>query len=215
MRPRVWDSSPVFTGLVQTMGTVRESEARGSGLRLVVQALTWDHHPGLGESISVSGCCLTLAAPFDGQMRFDLVRETLDKTTLGSVEAGSRVNLERSLRVGDLMGGHLVQGHVDGVGAVERVQGGDDFRVWVRPPEDLMRFMVPKGSVCLDGVSLTLATVEPAAGLVGVALIPATLEMTTLGSLRAGDRVNIEADAMAKTMVHYLENYSAMKERRD
>jgi len=149
----------------------------------------------------------------EGGMRFDLVRETLSKTTLGGIGVGARVNLERSLRVGDLMGGHLVQGHVDGVGAVERVQEGGDFRVWVRPPWELMKYMIPKGSICIDGVSLTLAGVDPVggAGAVQVALIPVTLEATTLGDLEPGHRVNIEADAMAKTMVHYMEHFGEGK----
>lgn len=206
MRLGVWDSSTVFTGLVQSVGAVRDAERRDSGVRLQVEA-PWDHRPDVGESISVSGCCLTVAGILDGRMRFDVVQETVDKTTLGRLRAGSGVNLERSLRVGDLMGGHFVQGHVDGVGVVASVSPGGDYRVWVKPPGDLMRYMVPKGSVCLDGVSLTLASVEPAAGVISVALIPTTLEMTTLGSLAAGDRVNIEADMMAKTMVHYLEHF--------
>jgi riboflavin synthase len=215
MRGRGPDSSGVFTGLVQTVGSIGEVEARGSGIRLIVEASGWDHRPGLGESISVAGCCLTLAAVSDGRMRFDVVQETLEKTTLGGFRGGSRVNLERSLRVGDLMGGHVVQGHVDGVGEVERVErSGGDYKVWVRPPRDLMRYMVPRGSICIDGVSLTLASVDPTAGVVMVALIPTTLEVTTLGSLASGDRVNIEADAMAKTMVHYLEHFAGERQER-
>jgi len=194
----------MFTGLVQTVGVVAEAEARTGGLRLSVRASGWDYRPGLGDSISVNGCCLTLAAGFDGLMRFDVVAETLSKTTLGGLRVDSRVNLERSLAVGDLLGGHQVQGHVDGVGVVERVA---DWRVWVRPPVGLMVYMVPRGSICIDGVSLTLADVDPVGGLIQVALIPTTLEKTTLGGWVAGTKVNIEADAMAKTIVHYLKHF--------
>lgn len=196
----------MFTGLVQAIGVVRAVESTAGGVRLRIQAEGWDYRPRLGDSIAVSGCCLTLAAEFDGSMWFDVVSETLSKTMLGSKQVGSRVNLERSLAVGDLMGGHQVQGHVDGVGVVERVDAG--WRVWVRPPVgELMRYMVPRGSVCLDGVSLTLADVNPSAGLIQVALIPTTLEKTTLKEWTAGTRVNIEADAMAKTIVHYLQHF--------
>lgn len=195
----------MFTGLVQTVGVVAEAEARTGGVRLSVRASGWDYRPGLGDSISVNGCCLTLAAGFDGLMRFDVVAETLSKTTLGGLRVDSRVNLERSLAVGDLLGGHQVQGHVDGVGVVERV--GADWRVWVRPPVGLMVYMVPRGSICIDGVSLTLADVDPVGGLIQVALIPTTLEKTTLGGWVAGVKVNIEADAMAKTIVHYLKHF--------
>jgi riboflavin synthase len=175
-------------------------------MRLVVEAPEWDYRPALGESIAVSGCCLTLAKEFDGTMRFDVVRETLTRTMLGGLGEGAAVNVERSLAVGDPLGGHMVQGHVDGVGAVERVQQGGDWRVWLRPPVELMRYMAPKGSVCLDGVSLTLAGVG--AGSIEVALIPTTLEKTTLRQWKAGDRVNIEADVLAKTVVHYLEHFA-------
>lgn len=196
----------MFTGLIQAVGIVRAAEAGPSGLSLAIEAQEWDYRPRLGDSICVSGCCLTLAAEFDGLMRFDVVRETLSKTTLSGLRVGSRVNLERSLAVGDLLGGHQVQGHVDGVGMVERV--GEDWRVWVRPPGELMPFMVPRGAICVDGVSLTLADVDLTAAAIQVALIPTTLERTTLRDWAAGSRVNIEADAMAKTLVHYLKHFA-------
>jgi riboflavin synthase len=199
----------VFTGIVQGTGRVVQVRSTPAGVRLVIDPQGWDHRPQVGESISIDGCCLTLAAPpgKDDLLAFDVVAETLSKTTLGSRAPGSRVNLERSLRATDLMGGHVVQGHVDGVGAVERVQSGADRRVWIRPPAPLMDFMVPKGSVSVEGVSLTLAGVEPAAGLFHVALIPTTLERTTLGDLKPGDRVNLEADVLAKTIVYWLRNH--------
>ncbi len=201
----------MFTGLVQCVGVVRSAEAAAGGqaVRLAVAGPTWEFVPG--ESIAVSGCCLTLAQSGHGTMQFDVVRETLNKTTLGDLKAGSKVNLERSLRLGDMLGGHIVQGHVDGTGTVERVQEGADWRMWVRPGSQLMKYMIPKGSLCLDGVSLTLAEVDPAKGVVGVALIPTTLEVTTLGTLRPGHRVNIEADSTVKTIVHYMEHFGGSR----
>lgn len=202
----------MFTGLVQAMGVIEVTEARPSGrLRLVIRPRGWDHLPAPGDSISVSGCCLTVTEPpaaIGGMLAFDLVPETLAKTTLGGLRAGAIVNLERSLAAGDLMGGHIVQGHVDGVGTIEGVQTGGDYRVGIRPPADLMPYLVPKGSVAIDGVSLTVAGVDPGAGTFWVALIPTTLERTTLGQARAGERCNLEADAMAKTVVHYLRYFA-------
>lgn len=195
----------MFTGIVQATGRIREARPTVAGLRLVIDPLGWDHRSEPGESIAVSGCCLTLVGPArDGSLDFDAVAETLAKTTLGGLRPGDAVNLERSLRASDLLGGHFVQGHVDGVGAIERVETGAERRVTIRPPPALMVYMVPKGSVAIDGVSLTIAGTRPDRGVIDVALIPVTLERTTLGSLRAGDRVNVEADAIAKTVVHAL-----------
>ncbi len=198
----------MFSGIVQARGRVVESRPTATGTRLVIEPDGWNHRPEPGESVCVSGVCLTLAAErgADGRLAFDVVPETLAKTTLGSLRPGSQVNLERSLRAMDLMSGHLVQGHVDGVGTVESVSGGTERRVRVAPPAALMECMVPKGSVAIDGVSLTLASVDPRAGAIEVALIPTTLELTTLGDLKAGGRVNIEADVVAKTIVHWLRN---------
>lgn len=207
----------MFTGLVQAVGTVRRLEPSPAGVRLVVEPVGprggWGYVPGLGESISVSGCCLTVAGVSEGAWAFDVVRETLSKTTLGGLAAGSLVNLEHSVTPATLLGGHLVQGHVDGVGVVERVDRGADWRVRVRSPAGLMEYMTPKGSVAVEGVSLTLAAVDVAAGWFEVALIPTTLEVTTLGGLRDGDRVNLEADAMAKTVVHWLKNFGSSSAR--
>lgn len=194
----------MFTGLVQAVGVVAESRRSPAGVRFVVDPGGWGHRPGAGESIAVCGVCLTLAAPVgpDGRWAFDVVAETLAKTTLGRLGAGSRVNLERSLTAGDLLGGHFVQGHVDGVGTVERVQPGEDWRVRVRVPESLGPYIVPKGSVAVEGVSLTIAGVEP--GAFEVALIPTTLARTTLGDLKPGAEVNVETDVLARTVVHFL-----------
>ncbi|MDX9911105.1 MAG: riboflavin synthase [Phycisphaerales bacterium] len=214
----------MFTGLVQHAGRIVSIEPSPAGKRLSVDAAGWDHRPGHGESISVSGCCLTLAAhePADasgraGVLAFDVIPQTLSLTTLGARTPGDRVNLERSLTASDLMGGHLVQGHVDGVGVVEGVVTEGEWRVRVRPPAELMRYMVPQGSVAIEGVSLTLAGVSDVgdasgrAGWIEVALIPTTLELTTLGDLRPGDRVNIEADVLAKTIAHQVERALAWR----
>lgn len=200
----------MFTGLVQAVGRVASVEARGAGVRLRVDPMGWGYAPGLGESISVSGCCLTVAGleggPGGKTWAFDAVPETLAKTTLGGLAAGSRVNLEHAATPTTLLGGHVVQGHVDGVGVVETVLTEGEWRVRVRPPAGLMEYMTPKGSVCVEGVSLTLARVEPREWF-EVALIPVTLEKTTLGELRAGSRVNVEADVFAKTVVNWLRVY--------
>lgn len=203
----------MFTGLVQAIGTVERSERTPAGVRLSVSPQGpgggWGYTPSLGESMSVSGCCLTVAGtdPITGAWLFDVVRETLAKTTLGGLGSGKRVNLEHSVTPATLLGGHLVQGHVDGVGVVEQVNRGGDWRVRVRPPAGLMEYMTPKGSVAMDGVSLTLAEVDVASGWFEVALIPTTLEATTLGGLEEGGRCNLEADAVVKTVVHWLKHY--------
>lgn len=176
-----------------------------------------------GESISVGGVCLTLAhdpAEHGGLLAFDAVPETLRRTSLGRAAPGSRVNLERSVTPSTLLGGHVVQGHVDGLAEVLSVQQGDDWRVRLRPsplPDaNPMEYLVPKGSVTLDGVSLTVAAVGSDGGSsegslpqwFEVALIPVTLDRTTLSDLRPGQHVNVEYDAMAKTIVHWLRHFA-------
>lgn len=182
--------------------------ASPSGLRLAVDPGGWTHKHSPGDSICVSGVCLTLAEPpVSGDLIFNAVPETLSKTTLADLRPGSMVNLEPALRVGDPLGGHFVQGHVDGVAVVEDLCTRGDHRVTIRPPPDLMPYVTPRGSVTLDGVSLTIARVDPAGGVFDVALIPTTLNLTTLGSLAPGSRVNLEADVLARTMVHWLRHY--------
>lgn len=201
----------MFTGLVEAKGTVRSIEPRGPGLRLTIDPGSWNYAPSDGDSISVEGCCLTVVDPRPGAWSFDVVAETIDKTSLSRLAPGSEVNLEKSATPTTLLGGHVVQGHVDGVGEVVHVQTGDDWRVGVRVPPALMAYMIPKGSVCLAGVSLTLARVDVAAHRIEVALIPATLAKTTLASLRVGDRINIEADAMVKTIVHWMTHFASVR----
>jgi len=173
----------VFTGIVREVGRVESFD----GHRLVVAAQT---RAAEGDSVSVDGVCLTAV---DGmRLVFDVVDETLSRTTLGTLKAGDRVNLEPALRAGDPLGGHIVQGHVDGIGRVREV--GD--LVWVDAPADLLRYCVEKGSITVDGVSLTVAAVDEQG--FGVALVPHTLEVTTLGGLAPGDAVNLEVDVLAK-----------------
>lgn len=199
----------MFTGLVQAVGGVYALEPRPFGARLLVSPGAWDHSPSTGDSICVSGCCLTLAEA-GRAWAFDLVHETLAKTKLGGLRAGDRVNLEHSVTPTTLMGGHFVQGHVDGVGRVSTVQAGDDWRLGVALDAELMPFMTPKGSVCLDGVSLTIAGLDRAGRTIEIALIPTTLERTTLGRLKAGDPINVEADVLAKTIVNVMRNFQAL-----
>lgn len=197
----------MFTGIVQARGKVTQVERRGGGVRLRVHPQTgWGGCLSSGDSVAVQGCCLTVAeVGGDGALGFDLVAETLDRTTLGGLGLGSEVNLEASVTPTTLLGGHLVQGHVDGVGVVEAVSG--DWRVRIRPPRGLMEYLVPKGSVAVDGVSLTVASVDPAGGVFEVALIPTTRERTTLGAARAGQRCNLECDVLVKTVVHWLRHF--------
>ncbi len=193
----------MFTGLVQAVGKVAELTKTSQGARLRIDPGGWGHIPDPGESISVSGCCLTLAEPVggDGLLAFDAIPETLRLTILGDLSAGSAVNLEACCTPTSLLGGHIVQGHVDGVGEVVSVVSEGEYRVRVRPPRDLMEFVTPKGSVCVDGVSLTIAGLGE--DWFEIALIPTTLRETTLGELDAGSRVNVEMDVLAKTLVHW------------
>ena len=205
----------MFTGLIQHVGVVERVEQRAAGVRLSVriggvEMGSWGYVPELGASIAVDGCCLTVSefgAGLEGGVAlFDVVAETLEKTTLGSLEAGARVNLEHALRADALLGGHFVQGHVDGVGEVVEIQRDpSDWRMTVRVPAELAKYATPKGSICISGVSLTIARLD--ADRIGVALIPTTLSETTLGELSVGDRVNIEADVLAKMVVHHLERF--------
>lgn len=186
----------MFTGLVEALGTVRRVAADGAGRHLLV-ATPFATEVALGESVAVNGACLTVVERDGETCRFQAGPETLHRTNLGELAPGDRVNLERSLRVGDRLGGHLVQGHVDGLGQVaERVRQGDWEVVWFRCPAELAAQMVPKGSVAVDGVSLTL--VDVAADRFSVALIPHTLAHTTLGIKQPGSAVNLETDLLAK-----------------
>lgn len=194
----------MFTGIVQTIGRVAAVATQPSGVRLSIDTGHWQPDEGRapipGDSICVSGACLTVA-DLDGRtLGFDVVPETLNRTVLGRLRPGDTVNLEPAVTASQPLGGHFMQGHVDGVGVVTAVVDQDgQWRLGIRPPADLAPFMIPKGSVSIDGVSLTLASV--ADDRFEVALIPTTLQRTTLGTLKPGDLVNLEADMLAKTTV--------------
>jgi riboflavin synthase len=200
----------MFTGIVEELGTVAAIEDQGDALRLTVRAATALDGTILGDSIAVNGCCLTVAAADDDTWTADVMQETLDMTSLAGVVPGDRVNLERAVTADKRLGGHLVQGHVDGVGTVVRRSPSKHWDVVeVSLPADLARYVVPKGSICVDGVSLTV--VDVGADSFTVSLIPETLARTTLGTRQPGDRVNLETDVIArhveKLLPHYLAAY--------
>lgn len=194
----------MFTGLVETLGTVVAAGAEPPGLRLVVEAPDIAADARLGDSICTSGCCLSVVRIDGGRLEFQLGPETLARTTLGGLTAGRVVNLERSLRFTDRLGGHIVTGHVDGVGRLEsRIDDRDWATCRFSAPPALLAQLAAKGSVAVDGVSLTV--VEPQAAWFSVALIPHTLAHTTLGRLGIGDTVNLETDLLFKYVARLLE----------
>jgi riboflavin synthase len=192
----------MFTGIIEKSVQV-VGIADGPKFRRITLASDW-RDVRLGESVAVNGACLTVAEIGDRWLGFDVIAETLAKTNLGFVSAGDRVHVERSLRAGDRIDGHFVQGHVDGTARlVERIVSEHEWRLVIEPPIELMKYIVPKGSVCLDGVSLTVAGVSRAG--FDVALIPTTLAVTELGNREIGWLLNLETDALSKTVVSYLE----------
>jgi riboflavin synthase alpha subunit len=194
----------VFTGIVEAVGRVARLERRGESARLEVEAPELARQVRLGDSVSVNGACLTIAAEEPQRLVFEAVQETLDRTTLGGLAPGARVNLERALRADGRLDGHIVQGHVDETGRVRAFERhGQDVRLAVETTRSFGALLVPKGSVAVDGVSLTVVGV--AEDGFDVALIPHTLAVTALGGLRPGDRVNLEADVLGKYVRRYLE----------
>ncbi len=186
----------MFTGLILHSGTIEAFERRANGARLRIR--TTDPEPFTrGESLAVNGVCLTVLPEADGALVADLSDETLSRTTLGTLGTGLRVNVERALALGDRMGGHLVQGHVDTVGTLISIASEGDFAVYRwSVPQEYAELVVNKGSIAVDGVSLTI--VEPDAESFGAALIPETLRRTNIGTARIGDAVNLEFDMVAK-----------------
>jgi riboflavin synthase len=194
----------MFTGLVERLATVAQVIPESPGKRLIVRDAEIAAATDVGASIAVNGCCLTVVAAERETFAFQAGEETLARTNLGELGQGSQVNLERSLRLGDSLGGHLVTGHIDGVGVLERrTDEGDWSTFWFQASRQLMRQMASKGSIAVDGVSLTLVDVE--AEHFSVALIPHTLSVTTLGKLEPGMRVNLETDVLAKYVQRQLE----------
>ncbi len=194
----------MFTGLVEIRAVIERLEQRGPGVRLFVKAGLVSQDAQLGDSTAVNGCCLTVVETAGEVLAFDAGTETLSRTNLGKLVSGSFVNLERSVRVGDRLGGHYVTGHIDAVGTLDaRDDEGDWSKFWFRVPPALTRQMVSKGSIAVDGVSLTLVDVEPER--FSIALIPHTLSVTTLGALQPGGEVNLETDLLAKYVEKQLE----------
>ena len=199
----------MFTGLVDDVGVVEQVERTEAGRTLRIAS----RYTGvaIGESIAVNGACLTVLAQGTGWFSVAAIVTTLGRTTIAEWETGRRVNLERAMRLGDRLGGHLVQGHVDGVGAVEEVRRLEDaLLVDVRLPADLEPLMVPHGSVAIDGVSLTVNAL-PAPGILQVSLIDHTARHTTLGALRAGDAVHVEADMVGKYVRQLVAPYDVAR----
>lgn len=187
----------MFTGIVRELGRVVTVDGDEDGVRLVLEAAEAASSSRIGDSVAVDGCCLTVVEVDDPRLAFDAVPETLRRTSLSRLEPGAEVNIEPALRAGEPLGGHYVQGHVDGVGRVRSVEPeGEGRRVWIEAPPDVVRYCVEKGSITVAGVSLTVAEVED--GAFAVALVPHTLAVTTLGGLEPSREVNLEADVLAK-----------------
>jgi riboflavin synthase alpha subunit len=187
----------MFTGIVRERGRVVRADGGPDGLSLELDAPATAALSSVGDSVSIAGACLTITSVADGRLTFHAVPETLERSSLGGLRAGAEVNLEPALRAGEPLGGHYVQGHVDAVGTVRSLEPeGEGARLWVDAPRDLLRYCVDKGSIAVEGVSLTIA------GLDGdgfaIALVPHTLEATSLGGLGPGDAVNVEVDVLAK-----------------
>jgi riboflavin synthase len=194
----------MFTGIIEELGRVKAIEQQSDAVRLTIEGplVTSDAHRG--DSIAVCGTCLTVIEFGNGEFTADVMKETLDKTSLSSIKVGDPVNLERAMTAKTRFGGHVVQGHVDGVGEIISRQPSENWE-WLRIsiPRELMKYVVYKGSITLDGVSLTVNEVGD--DYVGLSLIPETLAVTTLGSKAVGDKVNVEADVMAKHIERLLE----------
>jgi riboflavin synthase len=190
----------VFTGIVRELGAVEGVEESATGVRLLVRAPETAAAAAVGDSVAVNGVCLTAVGDEDGVLAFDAVPETLRRSSLGRLAAGARVNVEPALRAGDPLGGHFVQGHVDGVGRVRRA---DAEGLEIEAGGEILRYCVEKGSIAVEGVSLTIATLGQDSFT--VALVPHTREVTTLGALAEGDEVNLEVDVLAKHIERLLE----------
>jgi riboflavin synthase len=196
----------MFTGIIEELGTLKRIQRQGNAARLTVECSVVVKERETGVSIAVNGVCVTASVISDAGFEADLSPETLDRTTLGSLPSGVRVNLERPLAFGGRLDGHLVTGHVDGIGIVDAIRKAGDFmEVQYRAPENLMPFIVEKGSIAVDGISLTVAGLE--AERFRVAYIPETAARTNLTDIRVGDRVNLETDLVGKYVARFLESW--------
>jgi len=198
----------MFTGIIEEMGVVKAEGKMRHGCRVAILAQTVLTDLAVGDSVTVNGVCLTVVAHDDAALYADLSPETLTVTTLGSLKAGDPVNLERALRMGDRLGGHLVTGHVDGIGVIRaRDQEADALRLTIEAPRDILRYCVPKGSITMDGISLTVNEVTDYG--FQVAIIPHTAKVTTLGVKLAGDRVNLETDLIGRYVERLFPGHQA------
>lgn len=202
----------MFTGLTEEKGEVMRVEPGASGMKLAVRAPVVSADVKPGDSVSVNGACLTAVEVSSPTLTFDVVRETAERTTLGSLKPGDAVNLERPLRAGDRLGGHTVLGHVDGIGTVREVRqaGGESLFRFDAPPE-IMQYVVQKGSIAVDGVSLTVAELDSSSFT--VAVIPHTLRHTTLGDASVGSTVNLETDIIGKYVHKYVGKITGASDR--
>lgn len=197
----------MFTGLVEDIGSVRAIRPQGAGLAVTLATSIPMEEVAVGDSIAVNGACLTAESFVDGGFTVVAARETMEKTALRRLRVGTRVHLERAMKLGDRLDGHLVQGHVDGVGEVSSsTQRRESLVLWVRCPGQLLRYVAPKGSIAIDGVSLTVN--EVLEGAFRVNLVPHTTIATLLDQLRAGDPVNLEVDVIAKYVERLLGGYA-------
>ncbi len=196
----------MFTGIVEELGRVRAVTPNDGGARIVIEATVVIADARIGDSIAVNGCCLTVVELDADHWAADAVTETLDRTSLGSFVAGDAVNLERPVRVEDRLGGHIVQGHVDGVGTLVARDALPDGSTRMRftLPAALLRYVVEKGSITIDGISLTVAGLDDTDHSVEIAVIPHTLSVTTLGPKQPGDPINVEVDILAKHVERLL-----------
>ena len=193
----------MFTGIVRERGRVMVVDGDRDGIRLQIEAPATAADASVGDSIALNGCCLTVTGVSDGRLAFDAVPETVRRTSLSGLRVDAAVNVEPSLRAGEPLGGHYVQGHVDAVGRVRSITPeGAGARLEIEAPRDVLRYCVEKGSIAVDGVSLTVA--ELADDAFAVALVPHTLAATTLSALRPGDAVNLEVDVLAKYVERLL-----------
>lgn len=194
----------MFTGIIEEMGVVKAVERTLAGARLSVLASTVMDDLGIGDSVSVNGACLTVVSRDEREFTVDVSTETLSATSLGQVLAGAPVNLERAMKIHQRIGGHLVSGHVDGVGVVRsRRQDGNTLTITIEASKDVLRYCVPKGSITVDGISLTINELTDRS--FGVAIIPHTAKMTTLGLKQIGDAVNLESDLIGKYVERLLQ----------
>jgi riboflavin synthase len=193
----------MFTGIIESTGKVASTTTVAGGRRITVDSGLVAEDAKLGASIAINGVCLTITSIDNTRLSFDVITETLDRTNLGSLKTGSSVNLERALKPGSRMDGHFVQGHVDGcANVVKKTTSDKEWVLWLRPDENVRDFVIPKGSIAIDGISLTIAKVE--GDTFSVAIIPTTLAHTNLAERLVGDWVNIESDIIARTVVSQL-----------